>query len=316
MESELYHVVPDDLQLKSFGDFSMFLDKKDPGISRTLLRPKYLRKWHREPEFMDLVEAEVSEGDVVFDVGANLGYVTINLARWVGRSGKIYAIEPSPRNFCILKKTIEVNGLQDVVEASQLAISDQSAVRSLNISSESNLNSFVTTKYTKETIDVQTLSMDDYFRDRRPPNFIKMDIEGAELQALAGMNKMLTEQGQPLRILMEIHPMYYDGDAFACQLRRFFRAGFKTKYLVSAGTARPDYFRNLGYAPKKVYRTGDFSRGVYTNVHDDHVVESCTNLFDDQESSFPAMSIIKRPSRMFQRVKSPKIVRSIMLERI
>ena len=57
--------------IKSFGDFSLYLDKNDPGISATLLKPKYFRKWHREPGFMDIIEAEVHRGDIIFEVGAN-----------------------------------------------------------------------------------------------------------------------------------------------------------------------------------------------------------------------------------------------------
>mgnify|MGYP000026434647 CR=1 FL=1 len=53
--------------IKSFGDFSLYLDKNDPGISAVLLKPKYFRKWHREPVFMDIMEAEVHRGDVVFE---------------------------------------------------------------------------------------------------------------------------------------------------------------------------------------------------------------------------------------------------------
>ena len=75
------------LLIKSLGDFSLYLDKNDPGISATLLKPKYFRKWHREPGFMDIIEAEVHRGDVVFEVGANIGYVTMFLAKYVGDSG-------------------------------------------------------------------------------------------------------------------------------------------------------------------------------------------------------------------------------------
>ena len=50
------------LLIKSLGDFSLYLDKNDPGISATLLKPKYFRKWHREPVFMDIMEAKGGEG--------------------------------------------------------------------------------------------------------------------------------------------------------------------------------------------------------------------------------------------------------------
>ena len=306
----------EDLELKSLGDFSLYLDKKDPGISQTLLRPKYFRKWHREPEFMDIVEAEVGPGDTAFDLGANIGYVTMHLAQYVGKRGKVYAVEPSPRNFEILKESVSVNGLDDIVEMHQLAISSTSGVRQLNIAAESNLNSFAKTKYTKNTIEVDTASIDDFFEGRRFPNFIKMDIEGAEVDALAGIDRILDASDAPIKILMEVHPMYYEEDAFSIQLQRLFDRGFKTKYVVSAGTAEPPYFKEKGYSPVKTYETGDWTRGVYLGVKNEHVIESCSKLFEDQFFNLPWMSILKKPTRFFQRkVSSPKIVRAIMIER-
>ena len=142
-----------------------------------------------------------------------------------------------------------------------------------------------------------------------------MDIEGAEVDALAGIDKIL-ENNSRMKILMEIHPMYYDGDAFSKQLIRLFNKGFKTKYLVSAGNARPDYFISNGYKPEKVYVTGDFSRGLYVNVKEEHVIESCSNLFPNQTTTLGYLPILKRPYRIFNRtLPSPKIVRAIMLQR-
>jgi len=305
-----------DLILKSLGGFNLYLDRKDPGISETLRKPKYFRKWHREPEFMDLIEAEVNKGDSAFDLGANIGYVTMHLAHYVGEGGKVYAVEPSPRNFSILKKTIEVNKIGHIVEAQQLAISSKTGTRELNISKESNLNSFAKTKHTTKTIEVKTTSIDDFFKDRRFPNFIKMDIEGAEVDALAGIDKILAASDAPIKILMEIHPMYYKEDDFSKQLIRLFDKGFSTKYLVSAGSARPPYFSSKGYVPIKTYQTGDWGRGLYENVLNEHVIESCSKLFDDNEVRLPIASLIKNPMRLKARtLLSPKIVRAILLER-
>ena len=305
-----------DLYLKKFDGFSLYLDNKDPGISKTLKDPKLFKKWHREPEFMDIMESEVSIGDIAFDLGANIGYATMHLAKFVGPSGKVYAVEPSPRNFEMLSESIKINGWEDRIEASPIGISDRSGTEQLHLSEASNLNSFKKTKHSQHCIDIQIASIDDFFRDRSFPNFIKMDIEGAEVKALAGMKEILEKEDSPMKILMEIHPMYYKADEFAIQLRRMFGYGFKTKYLVSAGIARPDYFVKHGYQPKKIYCTGDQTRGVYEGISEEHVVESCSNMFEDHEYSLPWRQIIKRPYRIFNRtIASPKIVRSILLER-
>lgn len=304
-----------DLVIKEMHDFKIYLDKKDPGISRTLMKPKYFRKWYREPEFMDIIENEVSDGMVAFDLGANIGYVTLCLAKYVGTKGHVYSVEPGPRNYEILKKNIQVNHIEDKVDVFQCAISSESGKMQFNLSDESNLHSIIKTKHTKQTIEVDTVSIDDFFSDKKFPNFIKMDIEGAELQALEGMNKILSSSDKPMKILMEIHPMYYSKEKFAEQLQKMFNAGFKTKYLVSAGTARPDYFIEKGYFPDKVYTTGDWRRGVYLNVCNEDVIHSCCSEFDQRVVLAP-LSFIKRPYKLLNpSIRSTKIVRSIMLDR-
>ena len=306
----------EDLFLKEFDGFSLYLDNKDPGISKTLRGSKFFKKWHREPEFMDIMESEVSTGDIAFDLGANIGYAAMHLAKFVGPSGKVYAVEPSPRNFEILSESIKINGWEERIEASPIGISDRSGTEQLHLSDASNLNSFIKTKHSQHCIDIEIASIDDFFRDRGFPNFIKMDIEGAEVKALAGTEEILEKEDSSMKILMEIHPMYYQADEFAVQLRRMFDYGFKTKYLVSAGTARPEYFVKRGYEPQKVYHSGDHSRGVYRGICNDHVIEACSNMFEGHEISLPWRSLIKRPHRLFSRkVASPKIVRSILLER-
>ena len=73
--------------------------KNDIGISKVLRRPLLLRKWHREPDFMDLLVNSVGRGDVVFDLGGNIGYATTLLSKLVGGSGTVFAVEPSLSNF-------------------------------------------------------------------------------------------------------------------------------------------------------------------------------------------------------------------------
>lgn len=304
------------LTLKSFDGFSLYLDKNDPGISRTLIQPKFFRKWHREPEFMDIIEKEVNRGDVAFDLGANIGYVTMFLARFVGPNGKVYAVEPSPHNFEILTQNIAYNNFSDKIKAFQLAISSFTGKQDFNIAAETNLNSFAFTKYTKSTISVKTSTIDDFFLAKPVPNFIKMDIEGGEVEALAGMKTIIKDLKSTLKILIEIHPMYYKGDNFSRELKRLFDCGFKTKYLISAATEAPEYFIQKGYKPTKTYRTGDWRRGVYEGVAEEHVLESCSLLLDDNYVNINWISILKNPRRFFNRkIISPKIVRAIMIQK-
>ena len=277
-------------------------------------RTKFFREWHREPEFMDIVKKEVKPGMVALDIGANIGYVTLFIANYVGPKGYVYAVEPSPRNFEILKKNIELNHLQSRVDTFQFAFSTKSGVRDLNISTESNLHSFKKTKHSVDVVEVKTVTIDDFFDNKQPPNFIKMDIEGAEVEVLSGIDIILNNVTKPMKILMELHPMYYQEGNMDEQMQRLFDAGFKVKYLVSAGLARPDFFAQRGYEPIKVYKTGHWSRGLYINISNDDVIQSISSEFN-QLVRYSFRSIIKNPFLIKNPITStPKIVRAIMME--
>ncbi len=85
----------------------MFLDKKDVlGLS---INGVY------EPLETKLVRKEVKKSDVVLDIGANIGYYTLILAKLVGKKGRVFAFEPDPTNFALLKKNISINGYKNVI---------------------------------------------------------------------------------------------------------------------------------------------------------------------------------------------------------
>ena len=69
----------------------------------------------------------VREGDVVVDLGANMGYFTLLAARLVGKEGKVYAFEPEPINYSLLVKNVELNGYDNVVTVPK-AVSHQSGI--------------------------------------------------------------------------------------------------------------------------------------------------------------------------------------------
>ena len=78
---------------------------------------------------------------------------------------------------------------------------------------------------------------------------------------LRGLCNLLQKHSDKrLRILMEVHPGLYDGDAFEEQLRRLFASGFQTKYVVSTGDRNGTFFSRRGYQSKARYRSGDWVR--------------------------------------------------------
>jgi len=279
----------------------MYLDLKDSGISATLMgmRPG---SPEREAAFMKILRQELTEGMTAIDLGANIGYVTLIMAELVGPSGRVYAIEPHPHNYSILVKNIEANGYAGLVFPYQIGISNVSGVSTLHVSDASNLHSISATKHTKTSIDIQASTLDDFMKDKGYPNFIKMDIEGHEVEALDGMYNTLRNAEPPVRILMEVHPMYYsETHSLEKQLRRLIGIGFNTKYVVSAGIPRPDFFVQHGYEPIEVVDTGRWYRGIYTDVSNEHMLMAACHEHEQ---------LIEH-----ENLHTTKIVRAVMIEK-
>jgi len=95
----------------------MFLDPKDDSLGLSI-NDIY------EPFITDFFKSEIKKGDVVFDIGANIGYFTLIFAKLVGENGKVFAFEPSPDVFAILQKNVEINGYKNIV-LSQKAVSSK-----------------------------------------------------------------------------------------------------------------------------------------------------------------------------------------------
>lgn len=151
-----------------------------------------------------LFESHINEGDVVIDLGANIGYYTLIATKLVGVNGIVYAFEPDPTNFSFLKKSVEINNYKNV-------ICEQKAVSNENGKIKLFLHKFQTGAYTivgegKNYIEVEMVKLDEYFKDKNNRvDIIKMDIEGAERLALEGMQKILSVN-KNIKIFSEIIP--------------------------------------------------------------------------------------------------------------
>jgi FkbM family methyltransferase len=141
-----------------------------------------------EPELVSTLERHVSEGMTVLDVGANHGYFTLLFSQLVGPRGKVYAFEPEPVNYQLLEKTIAANGLSNV-EAVKLAVSSRSGVEKLFLEDAYLGTHSMEKKDSDNYIEVNLTSVDEFARERRLPSvdFVKIDIEGHEVEALKGM---------------------------------------------------------------------------------------------------------------------------------
>jgi len=175
----------------------MFLDSKD-SLNLSV-------KGIYEPLQTELVKKEIKKGDVVLNIGANIGYYTLIFAKLVGDDGKIFAFEPAPTNFSLLKKNVEINSYKNVVLV-QKAVSNKTGKLKLYLSEDNMGDHRIYNSYdNRESIEIEAVRLDDYFKNYRAGiNFIKMDIQGAEYGAIQGMLNLLKENN--LKIIMEFWP--------------------------------------------------------------------------------------------------------------
>jgi FkbM family methyltransferase len=147
---------------------------------------------------------KLKKGDVVVDVGAHIGTFTIRASKMVGDAGKVIAIEPEPQNIALLKRNVEANALQNVVIVPE-GIWSSKGKQKFYLSPETWGHSYLSqiaksTEYNE--IEMDTLDCVLSELNLNKVDFIKMDIEGAEIEALKGMEQTLTED---VNLTIETH---------------------------------------------------------------------------------------------------------------
>ena len=149
-----------------------------------------------EYEKRKLFEKAVRSGSIVYDVGAHAGYYSLLASLLVGRQGLVYAFEPAPGNLFYLREHIRRNGIRNI-NICACAIADYiGPMKFLD-----HRNSFMGRLDETGSLEVQVTTLDQLHITGkiRPPELIKMDIEGAEYEALEGARK----------ILLEYHPILF-----------------------------------------------------------------------------------------------------------
>ena len=182
----------------------MILDLKDQGLSRDLLK-----MGRREVLAVELIHRALEPGDIVADIGANIGYYTLQEARLVGTKGKVYAIEPAPQNAELLRKNVKANAYENV-EIFELALGDENRTSTFYLSRKRNWSSMIKREEATSTItgqiEVEQATFDGFFSTIGVyPTFIRMDVEGYEVEIIKGMTEFL-QGDRELTILMEVHP--------------------------------------------------------------------------------------------------------------
>ena len=147
-----------------------------------------------ESDELDSFLASVRKGTVVVDIGANIGIWSVLMSKAVGPGGTVLAFEPSPNNAALLRANLERNDCMNV-QVVEAAVGRTSGTGHLNTASPGATHQ-ITAEPVDGSVDVSVVSLDGFLADRGLPEVaaIKIDVEGYEPEAIAGMAGVLETQ--------------------------------------------------------------------------------------------------------------------------
>jgi len=170
---------------------------------------RYLSLWLRKFRLSETLECKLvcelcRPGMFVVDVGANIGFYSLLLARYVGPAGRVLAFEPDPENFSMLKRNIEANGYSNINPINK-AVGAVSTKDYLYLSDIHTGDHRTYPCDRRRTIPVEVVALDDFLPREQRVDLIKIDIQGFEGKALEGMKRILRSHPE-VTILMEFWP--------------------------------------------------------------------------------------------------------------
>jgi FkbM family methyltransferase len=158
-------------------------------------------------------------GDLVVDVGANIGLYSVAIARLVYPSGKVFSFEPASESFMALLDHVRRNNLANMIEAYMCVIGDQPGgciFTQDGVLGTNRIGGSKSQSKNAKTVFREVRTLDQFFNQKRLlPDFIKIDVEGYEMSVLKGAQEILSRKKCP--ILCELHPGYWETmDLDAC----------------------------------------------------------------------------------------------------
>ena len=162
-----------------------------------------------EPDLQRAIQELVQSGQTAYDVGANVGYVTLLLARQVGRQGAVIAFEPFPANVERLKQNLSAHADLARMEVVAAAVVEAAQTVSFLVGASDDTGRVVASAAEAPSpgnlLAVRGVALDELVFEQGypPPQVVKIDIEGGEVAALRGMRRLL-HQVRPL-VLLETH---------------------------------------------------------------------------------------------------------------
>jgi FkbM family methyltransferase len=173
-----------------------------------------------EAVFLRSLANAISPGFVVYDVGANVGIYSLVASLQTGPGGAVYAFEPLQRNLLYLRRHLSLNNIQNCVVC-EAAVCNTEGIRAFSAAAWHPSMAHLS-KDGEILVSSTTLDSCIYGEKRfRPPNVVKIDVEGAEFEVLEGASRALAEFHPT--IFLEVHGTQLHADCCAYLLAKGYR---------------------------------------------------------------------------------------------
>jgi FkbM family methyltransferase len=190
-----------------------------------------------EPDITAFVRRSLSAGDTFVDVGAHAGYFTVLASSLAGETGRVVAVEPCPRNFAALTANLELEKARRNVRPVNMAAgatrgtvglysrSDWAADRATTMPTR-----LFAVESRVEAAPLEEILTPDEIRNVR---VMKIDVEGTELEVIAGMKSILRNCRADAEFIIELTPRWWPGEdkSVLHALQPFFDAGFHAYHI-------------------------------------------------------------------------------------
>lgn len=172
-----------------------------------------------EIAIQNLLFERLRPGMVFYDLGANIGFFSLLAARLVGSQGRVFSFEPDAEVAARLRRNVEHNGFSNttVVEAGIWSASKTVWFVPADTTSPDRGTGRIMTTAETAGVPIRCIALDDFIQTAPPPDAIKCDVEGAEVEVLNGAEELLRSQ-HPL-IICEIHSRANDRTICNCLTR-------------------------------------------------------------------------------------------------
>lgn len=253
--------------VRKVNNYPMILNFDEEGLSKHLMIHR-----KREISETETIRRIVKAGMCILEIGANIGYYTVLMAKLVGKNGKIYAYEPYPPSVEILVRNVKLNKLTDTVEVRNLAVSSENTIQKLYLGRASNVHSLLNLKIDNNDanyIEVKTKDIKEILTNtNRKIDLIRMDIEGHERELF---NRLSKDIGPflPRHIFFEIHPLGdIDPDpTFTKPLTNVLDLGYYPELVISSSHVdAKKRFDELNYHPFEIVNINVNKSYLYDNI--------------------------------------------------